>query len=155
METARFTTWSPCWSCSPRVRTSKSVMPEETSLCQKSVSGTMSGVGFWSLPINLAGGSVEYKLFNEAMAVAVNVLLHFSTPSNPAEAVCVAEQVETRRSTKPDKTRVDIENLDGIINKRDICGSCNALSRMHANPAVGSACCVRAGINRVSIIGGR
>src|SRR5215472_2848673 len=109
METARFTTWSPCWSCSPRVRTSKSVMPEETSFCQKSVSGTMSGVGFWSLPINLAGGSVEYKLFSEAMAVVVNVHFHSSTPSNPADAVCVTEWLETRRSTKAEKTRAVIE----------------------------------------------
>src|SRR4029077_6695108 len=105
----RLTTWSPSPSCSPRVWTSKSVMPEETSFCQKSVSRTMSGVGFWSLPINLAGGSVEYKLFSEAMAVAVNVPFHFSTPSNPDDEVCVTEQVETRRSTKAQRTRMVIE----------------------------------------------
>src|ERR1700683_4709463 len=102
METARLTIWSPCWSCSPRVRTSKSVMPEETRFCQKSVSGAMSGGGFWSLPMNLAGGSVEYKLFSEAMVVAVNVPFHFSIPSNAADAVCASEQVETRRITKAD-----------------------------------------------------
>src|SRR5436309_11955364 len=116
METARLTTWSPCWSPSSRVLTSMPLAPPETISCQKLISGEMSGASFWFLPMNFAGGSVEYRPLSDAVPFSVNELFHFSVPSNAAVEPCATKGMETRRSPQAKRMRLAIEEpLRGII----------------------------------------
>src|SRR5437588_7429159 len=109
METARLTTWSPCWSPSSRVLTSMPLAPPETISCQKLISGEMSGASFWFLPMNFVRGSVEYRPLSDAVPFSVNELFHFSVPSNAAVEPCATKGMETRRSPQAKRMRLAIE----------------------------------------------
>src|SRR5437868_12544946 len=105
MDTARVTRCKPFRSFCSTVRTSKPAM-EETSFSQKSVSGLMSGVGFWPLGMNCAGGALEYKVLNENMPAGVSDAFHFSTPSNAGEGDCATALRQISRTAERNTRRL-------------------------------------------------
>ena len=74
------------------------------------------GAGLCSLPMNLAGGSVEYKPGSEGAVAGVKQAFHFSNPSNAAGAVWAADIVEKTRSARAGTTESLIKEPRGNYN---------------------------------------